>query len=187
MNIRSKASRVCWCLLVLVVAPAGFALAQATSTPSIAQSCLPQINIKRSRVLNDRNILYVTKGGQAYNNVLPKQCPALRRDTTLAYTYVNAKLCAGSTFTVLQRVGIGSQTQPYWNPATNEKIALPAPAFVPTFVCQLGLFTPVSESEVEDIIGATEDKPRRSRRSTREMVETENVSAPTPAPSPPQP
>lgn len=164
-----------WLLVLGVgVIPLEHAQGQDGKT-SVAQSCLYQPTIKRSKVLNDRNILYVTKDNQSYNNVLPKQCPGLRRDTTLSYTYVNSKLCAGSTFTVLMRVSIGSNTTAYTNPATNEHIALPAPAFVPTYVCQLGMFTPVTDSEVEDILGATEDKPRRNRPSTREMVQTEQV------------
>jgi hypothetical protein len=154
-------------------------LADDDDAASVAQACLHHPSIKRTKVLNGGNILFVMDNKEMYNNVLPRQCPGMRRNATLSYTYSNnSDICAGSTVTVLQRVGIGSNTVAYTDPATNQHMSLPAPAFVPTFVCPIGLFVPITEDELDLIVAATaeqERERRQRRRSKREAIETESV------------
>jgi len=146
---------------------------------SVAQSCIYHPTIKRTKVLNDSNILYYTSDG-TYNNQLVKQCPGMKRNAQLSYTLVNQKLCAGSTFTLLKQIGVSSNPQAVYNPATNSSIIIQGPAFVPTFTCQLGMFLPVTEDEVADIIASTDEpKSRRQRRrNSQETIEAEAVQLP---------
>ncbi len=154
----------------------------AADERSIGQSCIHHPSIKRSKVLNDRNILYVMNDKTMYNNVLPKPCPGMRSNATLSYTYSNnSDLCSGSTVTVLQRVGTNSMTTPITIPGSNQHIAFPAPAFVPTFVCPIGLFVPVTQDEVDLLIASTREEQasrRQLRRAGRDVIKAEPVELP---------
>ena len=156
--------------------------ASAGDEPSVGQSCIHHPSIKRSKVLNDRNILFVMNDKTMYNNILPRQCPGMKPNATLSYTYSNnSALCNGSTVTLLQRVGASSMTTPITIPGTNQHIAVPAPAFVPTFVCPIGLFVPVTQDEVDLIIASTKEaraQGRQARRGGRDVIQTEPVALP---------
>lgn len=145
----------------LVAQPAEAAALEAHDAPREAQTCLDQPTIKRTRVLNDRNIIFVTRDNAVYNNNLPKDCPSLRRGGLVRYPVEQRRLCAGGNFQVLWQAG-----------GAND--------YIPAFVCQLGYFVPISESELEDLTAATEEnRERRPRgRSRREAVQTENVELP---------
>ena len=88
----------------------------------------------------------------------------------MSYPIEQRRLCAGGAFQVLWQTGGG------------------ASSYIPAFVCQLGYFVPISESELEDLTAATdESRDRRPRRrSRREAVTTEQVELPpaTAAPAP---
>ena len=134
---------------------------------SVAQPCVRHSNLKRTKILDDRNILFVMRNGEIYHNPLPHECPSVRRNSLLNYQIANGQLCEGSTFTVLWQVG------------TN---------WVPAFVCPLGKFVPISEDEAQDLTALTEEQPRsrRNPRGAREMIQVERVdlppeTAPTPA------
>ena len=64
--------------------------------PRVAKSCLYQNELKSTKVLDDRNILFVTRNGQSYANVLPRQCPSLRRNSLLNYTFESRRICLWS-------------------------------------------------------------------------------------------
>lgn len=154
----------------------------AADERSIGQPCIHHPSIKRSKVLNDRNIMFVMNDKTIYNNVLPRQCPGMKPNATLSYTYSNnSDLCNGATVTVMQRVGASSMTTPITIPGTNQHIAFPAAAFVPTFVCPIGLFVPVTQDEVDLIIASTREQQssrRQARRSGRDVIKTESVELP---------
>jgi hypothetical protein len=106
----------------------------------------------------------------------------MKPNATLSYTYSNnSDLCNGSTVTVLQRVGASSMTTPVTLPGSNQHIAFPAPAFVPTFVCPIGLFVPVTQEEVDLIIASTREEQssrRQARRAGRDVIKTEPIELP---------
>ena len=52
---------------------------QESDAPSAVQQCLNHPTIRRTKILNERNIVFVTRDGTIYNNQLPRQCPSLRR------------------------------------------------------------------------------------------------------------
>ena len=133
---------------------------QESDAPSAVQQCLNQPAIKRTKILNEGNIVFITRDGTIYNNQLPRQCPSLKRSSLVNYGIEHSRLCAGNSFTVLYRIGNNS--------------------LVPGFVCQLGHFLPITAAELEDLTAMTdEDRARTSRRrSSREAVTTEQVELP---------
>jgi hypothetical protein len=128
--------------------------------PGAAQTCLPQPTIKRTKILNDRNIVFVARDGTIYNNQLPRRCPSLKRNTLVNYPVEHGRMCAGDNFQLM------------WEASPRN--------YVPAFVCQLGLFVPITESELEDLTAITEENRERRprRRSVREAVTTEQVELP---------
>lgn len=164
MNIPNTFSRRVPLLSATLCAAAFSLCSGAEEEPlSVAQECLNQHSIKRTKVLNDRNILFVDQDGQNYVNQLLRQCPSMRRNSLLNYPIANSRLCAGNSFVLLMELGMGN--------------------YVPSFVCQLGMFVPVSPDEVADIMAMTKEpgRPRARRRSERDMVETERAVLPQPA------
>jgi hypothetical protein len=139
---------------------------------SVARPCLNHPAIRRTKVLNDRNIVFVMRDDTIYSNQLPRQCPSLKRNSLVNYTIENSRVCAGDRFQVLWELGPGN--------------------YAPAFVCQLGSFVPITEAELEDLTAMTEQDRSRSnsRRSRREAVTTEEVELPPAAAAdsaPPEP
>jgi hypothetical protein len=135
----------------------------AGDEPRVARECLNHPAIKRTKILNDRNIVFVTRDDTIYNNQLPRQCPSLKRNSLVNYPIQNGRLCAGNNFQLL------------WEASPRN--------YVPAFVCQLGVFVPITEGELADLTAMTdEDRQRKPRRrSAREAVTTEQVELPAEA------
>ena len=130
----------------------------------VAQACLDHPTIRRTRIINDRNIAFFMRDGTIYNNQLPRQCPSLRRRSIVNYAIENRRLCDGSLFQVM------------WEASTGN--------FVPSFVCRLGPFVPVTAEQLEDLeILTTEERRASRRRNTSEAVTTEEVELPPPEPA----
>jgi hypothetical protein len=143
--------------------------AGSTTSSTAPRSCLPQPMIDRTKILNGRNIVFVTRDDAIYNNELPKQCPNLNRRSLVNYGIQNGRMCAGDRFQVLWETGPGN--------------------YQPAAMCQLGNFVPITAAELEDLTAMTEENRARSRRgrSQREAVTTEQVEAPPAAPPTPAP
>jgi hypothetical protein len=130
----------------------------------VAQACLDHPTIRRTRIINDRNIAFFMRNGDIYLNQLPRQCPSLRRTSLVNYAIENRSVCEGSLFQVLWEAGTGN--------------------FVPSFVCRLGPFVPVTAEQLEDLeILTTEERRASRRRNTSEAVTTEQVELPPPEPA----
>ena len=156
-------------LAVALAAAAGGAQQSEQADGSDAagpRACLDQPMVRRTKVLDDRNIVFTMRDQTIYTNQLPKACTSLRRNSLVNYAVDNQRICAGHHFQILLETSPGNYT--------------------PSFVCQLGAFVPISEAELEDLLAMTEPKrERRSRgRSTREAVTSEEVELP---PSPDAP
>jgi len=133
---------------------------EAASTSIDPRSCLAHPTINRTKILNNRNIVFVTRNDTIYSNELPKQCPGLKRNSLVNYGIANGRLCAGDRFQVLWEASPGN--------------------FMPASMCQLGSFRPISVTEFDDLLAMTEEnrEKRRRGRSTREAVTTEQVELP---------
>ena len=140
--------------------------ADPTTAPAGPRSCLSRPTIDRTRILNGRNIVFVTRDRTIYNNELPKECPNLNRRSLVNYGIQNGRMCAGDRFQVLWETGPGN--------------------YQPAAMCQLGNFMPITETELDDLMAMTEEHRERSRRgrSKREAVTTEPVEAPLATPVP---
>ena len=160
--------------IVLLALAAGMATqaqdgAEHDEELGMAMPCLNQPSIRRTRILDGRNIAFFTRDGKIYNNQLPRQCPSLQRRSLVNYAIANSRICQGTQFQVMWEAGTGN--------------------FVPAFVCTLGAFVPITQEQFDDLeeLTATEKEPRaRRRRSTREAVTTEQVELPPAEPSPPE-
>jgi hypothetical protein len=160
-------------------------LAFADDDPSVATACLRRSNIRSTKVLDGRNILFTTRDRGTYINQLARQCPGMRRGSPLSLTYAdNTGLCAGSTFTVLMQAGASTNVISYIDPLTQERRTMSGPSFVPGATCQLGLFGPISKDEIDALVAATDKERRTRRRGDRDVVKAEAVQA---APAPEKP
>jgi len=170
-SLLKRSSATCAMLLAALAVPA---LAQQAEEDDGADrtgapvSCLKQPEIRRARILSNRNIVFVTRFEEIYNNELPKQCSGLRRDGLVNYPITSGRLCAGDRFQVL------------WEPQPGK--------YLPAALCPLGAFVPITEAELEDLEAMTDEhRMKRPRgRSSREAVTTEQVELP-PAASPATP
>lgn len=151
--------------LLCALLPGATAFADDEAT-SVAQPCIKHSQLKRTKVLGNRNILFVTRDGSMYNNELPRQCPSMRRNAIVNYAIrgPNADMCAGDSFQVLWDIGT---------------------SYAPAFICQLGLFAPISEDEAADLEAVTAERNERRprRRGERDMVQAERVELPAEAPA----
>jgi hypothetical protein len=160
-HILRRSAAACAALLVIAVPGA----AQQSEDAAVAaatgpRACLPQPLIKRTKILDNRNIVFVTRQDEIYNNQLPKQCTSLNRRSLVNYGIANGRVCAGDRFQILLE--------------TAPKNFFPGP------LCELGAFVPITEAELEDLTAMTEpDRERRPRsRSSREAVTTEKIELP---------
>ena len=170
-SILNLSTVTCTTLLAAALAAPGLAqqderVDDATDETSGPVTCLKQAEIRRVKILSNRNIVFVTRFEEIYNNQLPKECPGLNRSSLVNYPVTSARLCAGDRFQVLWEQQPGS--------------------YLPAAVCPLGAFVPITETELEDLVTMTEaNRGRRPRgRSTREAVTTEQVELPSAATPP---
>jgi hypothetical protein len=175
--------------------PQALALAALSTTPfaatfgdetDVVRTCINRSSIRSTKVLDDRNVLFVMRDKTTYNNPLAKHCPGMHRGSPLSFTYADNKLCAGNNFAVLIRTGPSSNPMPYTDPLTNAHSVLQGPSFAQGAVCQLGLFTPITADEVADLTALT-DKTRRGRRMARDPIQVERAELPPDSPSPTPP
>jgi hypothetical protein len=186
MNLRSTLRPSLLLAAVLgAAAQVGSAVAVEEKEAKTAAACLRRTEIKSTKVLDARNVLVTMRDRSTYRSQLAKQCPGLRRGSAMSLTYSDNKLCAGSTFTVLMRAGASTNSTSVTVPGSNEHLSVPGPAFVPGAVCQLGIFTPISDDEINALVAATTEDQRSRRRGDRDAVRTEAIeTAPAPAESP---
>jgi len=142
--------------------------AEPANAPGGPRSCLAQPTIDRTKILDGKNIVFVTRQDTIYNNELPKQCPSLKRGSLVNYGIANGRLCAGDSFHVLWETKPGT--------------------YMPAALCRLGNFVPITAAELEDLMTMTEEHRERGRRgrSSRDAVTTEQIELPSePAAEPP--
>jgi hypothetical protein len=149
--------------LVVATAPAANVAAQEESS-DVAQSCVRPTNIDRTRIIDDRNILFFMRDETVYRNMLTVNCPQLRSEGRFAYDKTGNRLCAGSPITVI--VENGGQ-------------------YLPGPVCRIGMFAPLTEDEVEELL-ALSKQGKRGRKSSAASgtIEAKPVELPPGATAP---
>lgn len=111
--------------VLLLASPA--ALGAESELP---ERCLHLSRLERTEVLNNRQILFETRGGHHYLNTLPHPCPGLRRNSTLLFRTSIDLVCDVDVVTVLDGYGWGMR---------------------PGASCGLGKFEPVDADEVKQL------------------------------------
>ena len=79
-------------------------LAQYEATGETRQ-CIPLIQIDRSDVVDDQNILFHMRGGKTYLNTLPYRCPRLGFEESFSYRTSLNQLCNVDIITVFDATG----------------------------------------------------------------------------------
>jgi hypothetical protein len=103
------------------------------------EKCLSLNRINRTRVVDDQTVLFYMRGGGVYQNILPRDCPGLKRNDRFMYRPFSNRLCDTDTITVLERLG---------------------GRFDRGFTCRLGQYHPLTELEADDLLLANdEDAP----------------------------
>ena len=80
--------------------------------PSVAQEdepsydentreCINLRQIRRTEVVDDRNILFYMRGATVYHNILPRQCGGLAREDRFSYQTSIGRLCRMDSIRVL--------------------------------------------------------------------------------------
>lgn len=152
-------------LLTAALAPSAGA---QDDTASVAEPCLNNAQIRRTRILDDQNIVFITRSREIYNNHLPRGCPSLRPRSLINYPVTNSRVCAGYRFAVLMERTPGD--------------------FITTSICELGAFVPITEQQLEDLaILTSENRGRRERGRSRETVTAQPVELPPEDEAPAEP
>ena len=81
--------------------------APAVKVVGEAVSCIPIIQIRNSRVYDDRTIDFEMTGNRLYRNTLPSACPRLGFEEAFSYKTSLSQLCSTDIIHVLDRTGGG--------------------------------------------------------------------------------
>lgn len=119
------------------------------------ESCLQLTRISRTRVVDDETVLFYVRGGDVYQNVLPRTCNGLKRNDRFMYQPFSNRLCDTDMITVLEQFG---------------------GRFDRGMTCRLGEFYPISELEAEELMLASDEETRSRRGGGR--IEVEPVELP---------
>jgi hypothetical protein len=180
MNAQTTIRRSLWLATLIGTTVTNLAFA-GNEEASASTACLRRTDIRSTKVLDGRNILFTTRDRTTYNNQLARQCPGMHRGSAISLTYAdNGKLCVGGSFTVLMNTGASTNTISYFDPVTQQQRTMQGPSFVPGATCSLGVFGAISKAEIDALVAATDTERRARRRSDRDAVKAEAVQ-PAPA------
>ena len=91
-------------LAAFLVAPWAVPATAQEEEPSYDENSRDCINlrlIRRTKVVDDRNILFYMNGDVVYHNILPRQCGGLARQDRFSYSTSIGRLCRLDTIRVL--------------------------------------------------------------------------------------
>jgi hypothetical protein len=71
--------------------------------------CINLRTIRRTDIVDDRNVLFYMHGDTVYHNILPRQCHGLARENRFSYTTTIGRLCSLDTIRVLYDGAFGLQ------------------------------------------------------------------------------
>ena len=146
-------------LALSAVAGSNQAFAQDDSA-SIGQTCVSKLAIDHTKVLDDRNILFYMHNRTKYRNTLAGTCPGLRAENHFVSGQdMGNNLCKGNVIRVL--------SYSFGNASLGAS-------------CWLGMFEPLTDDEVEELVAAASPKGKNKDVSHR-AVKVEPVELPPPA------
>jgi hypothetical protein len=74
-----------------------------------AKNCIRIRSIQNSRIMDDRNIIFVMTGSKNYHNILPRECHGLQREGRFSYGSSSGSLCNLDNIRILYQGGRGLQ------------------------------------------------------------------------------
>jgi hypothetical protein len=74
-----------------------------------AKNCIRIRSIQNSRIMDDRNIIFVMTGSKNYHNILPRECHGLKREGRFSYGSSSGSLCNLDNIRILYQGGRGLQ------------------------------------------------------------------------------
>jgi hypothetical protein len=77
----------------------------AATVLGAAETCIPVVQIRTSRVRSDRVIVFEMTGSKVYRNTLPADCPGLGFEQSFSYATSLTQLCSTDIIHVLQHTG----------------------------------------------------------------------------------
>ncbi len=101
-------------------------------------NCITLRNVRRTEVIDGRNVLYHMRGRTIYHNILPRECGGLAREKRFSYATTMGRLCDLDSITVLY-------PDPYGLQGGNS--------------CRLGKFHKISKEDAEALKEAPTLKP----------------------------
>ena len=126
------------CLIASIVVSALLCLVAARAQDDFdrtPEDCVRATSIRSTQIIDDRNILFHMRGNRVYRNELPEACPRLASERRFSYErrvgQRVGRLCSVDTITVLE--------------------SFTGSLFGAT--CRLGKFYPITQTEVDDIVG----------------------------------
>ena len=169
-------------LVAVAVATAAFSCAAAAQggaaeNATASPSCLARPNVRRMQIVDAENILFVMRDKTTYRNALARQCAGLRRNSQISLTAADGRVCAGTNFQVLLRVGSGSNSESVMIPG-GQTMSVPRPSFVPGPTCTLGAFTAITEDDAEALVENARTRRREEQRGEDEAEDTAQPAAP---------
>jgi hypothetical protein len=110
----------------------------APSMDSDGERCLVTRRISRTKVVDDRTIIFYMRGTDTYVNILPRSCNGLRRENRFSYQAQSSRLCDIDGIVVLYQAGASLRA------GAN---------------CKLGLFHPITREDAKAIIEGPSTPP----------------------------
>ena len=74
----------------------------------LTRSCISLRSLRRTEVIDDRNVLFRMRGRTVYHNILPNQCGGLGREKRFSYDSTFGRLCQGDLIRVLYSDSFGT-------------------------------------------------------------------------------
>jgi hypothetical protein len=165
MNARLKRITVAAAAALLVVGSRRIAAQEA---PTAAKSCVYLPDVDHTKIVDERNILFYLHNNTILQNAMREPCYGLHSKTRFTYGSTSLKrLCAGDLITLLADVSFGG--------------------VVTSNTCKLGMFLPVTDDEVDDLLGAaSKDKGGQKKQAIKSQpVELPPDAAPEAPPKAP--
>jgi hypothetical protein len=143
---------------LLVAGGAQSAAAQDAQTA--AKSCVYLSDIDHTKIVDEHTILFYLRNRTILQNSMREPCYGLNSKTRFAYGSGSMmRLCTGNMITLLSDLSFGAVTS--------------------SNVCKLGMFLPVNEDEVADLL-ATSSKNKGGQR--KQAIQSQPVELPPDAP-----
>ena len=111
--------------------------------------CIIHSRIDRTKVIDERTVVFYMRGGDVYRNRLSYDCPRLVREKRFSYDVRTSRLCSVDYISVLE----------YWGSSLREGMP-----------CGLGSFYPITEEEAE-FLGLEPDEMLERAAAIEETAE----------------